>query len=107
MSVEKTDSVAASIDASYPENVKEDLMSGFIMTDEDDGFQRCKKLSDSIYHYCCDNDGFVVSEVINVDEIDKADAISGFYDSVQAVHEIYGEHANMIFAECYFENNAF
>ena len=89
----------------YPANVKLDLNSGFRITDEDDGFQRCKKVSDTVYQYRCDYDGETFDEIIDTNAIDKEEAITGFYGSVEAVNEEFGEDANMIFAECEFEHN--
>jgi hypothetical protein len=89
-----------------PEHVKQDLAAGFIMTDEDDGFQRCKKLSDTVFIYRCDVNGKVHEEEIDINEIDADEAIEGYYDSMEELVEDNGqESANMLIAEFYFENN--
>ena len=88
-----------------PSHVEQDLANGFIMTDEDDGFQRCKKLSDTCFLYRCDVNGEVYEDEIDVTEIDQEDAISGYYDSVESLVEEHGQaDANMLIAECHFEH---
>lgn len=88
----------------FPKNVQNDLSSGFILTDQDDGFQRCKPLSETVFQYRCNYDGELFDETIDVDTIDKDQTISGFYNSVEAVVEEFGKNANMILAECEFEH---
>jgi hypothetical protein len=88
-----------------PQNVKVDVDNGFFVTDADDGWQRCKRISDTVFVFKCDVNGLTVEEEIDIDNIDKEDAISGFYDSVSEVEDIYGDDANMIIAECEFENS--
>lgn len=89
-----------------PNHIEEDLVAGFKLTDVDDGYQRCKKISPTTYLYRCDVNGEVYEEEINVDNIDKKEAIQGYYDSLEDLIETHGNNcANMIIAECYFENN--
>tara|TARA_B100000749_G_scaffold246710_1_gene209762 strand:+ start:1341 stop:1649 length:309 start_codon:yes stop_codon:yes gene_type:complete len=88
-----------------PPHVQKDLDSGFIMTDEDDGFQRCKKLSDTCFLYRCDVNGEVYEDTIDVTKLDQKEAISGYYDSVESLIEENGQaDANMLIAECHFEH---
>ena len=89
--------------SNYPSNVQKDLDAGFRITDEDDGFQRVKKLSDTVFQYKCDYNDSCVDETIDVEKIDKVEAISGGYSSIEEVYTDYGDDANMIFAECEFE----
>ncbi len=91
------------IKIAIPDNVTKDLEKGFIMTDIDDGYQRCKKVNETTFIYRCEIDGYTLEEMIDVESINKKDAISGFYDSVQDVIDTYGDSANMIIAECAFE----
>lgn len=92
------------IEITIPTNVTDDLENGFIMTDEDDGFQRCKKISETVFEYRCELDGDTFELIIDVDSINHESAISGYYDSIDDVHSEYGDDANMIIAECYFES---
>ena len=93
-------------DFEYPAHVTDDLNNGFFMTDIDDGYQRCKKLSDTVYLFRCDVDGEVHEEQIDVTKINHEEAICGYYDSVAELVEEMGQTtANMIIAECHFENN--
>lgn len=89
----------------YPMNVQQDINEGWQITDIDDGYQRVKKLSETVFHYRCELDGSTHAEIIDIEEIDQEDAVSGFYDSVEEVNELYGDSANMIIAECQFEHN--
>jgi glycine/serine hydroxymethyltransferase len=57
----------------------------------------------TVFEYRCYYNGSDVSEIIDIEDIDQEDAINGFYDSLADVHELYGESANMIVAECAFE----
>ena len=94
------------MNANFPEHIEQDLVAGFIMTDEGDGFQRCKKLSDTLYLYRCDVNDEVYEEEIDVKQIDAEEAIEGYYDSVEDMIEENGQlDANMLIAECYFEKN--
>ena len=87
-----------------PEHIEQDLVAGFTLTDPDDGFQRCKKISQTKYLFRCDVNGEVFEEEIDTDTIDKIEAIDGYYDSIAEVSEIYANYnANMIIAECHFE----
>jgi hypothetical protein len=89
-----------------PQHIQEDLASGFEMTDIDDGFQRCKKVSDTVFVYRCDVDGDVYEEEIDVEKINAEEAIDGYYDSVESLVAENGvADANMLIAECQFENN--
>ena len=92
-------------DQNLPSHVMADLNAGFVMTDLDDGFQRCLKSSETVFIYRCDVNDEVHEETIDTDKIDHDEAICGFYDSVDEVRELYGDSALMIIAECYFENN--
>lgn len=87
-----------------PRNVQLDLDSGFIMTDVDDGFQRCRIISDTVFEYRCEVHGQEAVEIIDVANIDQEEAVSGYYGSVEEVREEYGKSANMIIAECAFEH---
>jgi hypothetical protein len=87
-----------------PEHVEKDLNDGFEMTDIDDGFQRCKTLSETTFLFRCDVNDEVFEETIDTDKINQEGAISGYYDSVDDVHDQYAESALMIIAECYFEH---
>ena len=40
-----------------PENVEQDIVAGFVMTDMDDGFQRCKKLSKQYFNIAVKSTG--------------------------------------------------
>lgn len=86
-----------------PKHVNDDLANGFIMTDIDDGFQRMKQVNETTFTYRCELNGDTFEETIDVDTIDKEEAISGYYGSVGEVVAEYGESANMIIAECEFE----
>jgi len=86
-----------------PPHVQDDLDSGFKMTDEDDGFQRVKRLDDWSYIYRCELEGNTFEQTIDVREIDQEAAIDGYYKSVIDVIEQYTKDANMIIAECEFE----
>ncbi len=86
-----------------PAHVEQDLNSGFTMTDVDDGYQRCKKLSNTTFLFRCDVNGEVYEEEIDTDDIDHEKAINGYYDSVSEVHATYEDSALMIIAECHFE----
>jgi hypothetical protein len=89
-----------------PENVEQDIVAGFVMTDIDDGFQRCKKLSKTVFQYRCEVNGETHEETVDVDDVDTEEAISGYYDSIDDLIEENGvADANMLIAECYFENN--
>lgn len=89
-----------------PNHVEEDLVAGFIMTDENDGYQRCKKLSETEFLYRCDVNDEVHEEEINVELIDVNEAISGYYNSIEELVKENGQvNANMLIAECHFENN--
>jgi hypothetical protein len=105
-----------------PKDVQSDLDQGFVLTDIDDAYQRCKVLSDTQFEMRSGTDDVaflcsvepdfrakvecLVEEVVDIDTIDAEDAVSGFYDSVV---EIYDQcdmlSANMIIAECYFETH--
>lgn len=91
---------------SLPKHIEDDLVAGFILTDEDDGYQRCKKLSKTTYLYRCEVNGETYEEEVDVTKINQEEAIDGYYDSIEAVIEEYGSlNSNMIIAECYFENS--
>tara|TARA_R110000851_G_scaffold328535_1_gene499458 strand:+ start:439 stop:762 length:324 start_codon:yes stop_codon:yes gene_type:complete len=88
--------------------VKSDIDSGFQMTDEDDGHQRMKKISESTFHYRCEFHSKTIKDIIDVGQMDateQEEAIWGFYESLSQVKEIYGNDANQIIAECFFENS--
>lgn len=87
-----------------PEHIALDLQNGFVMTDVDDGFQRVKVVNDTTFIYRSELSGDTFELTIDVDDIDKDMAISGYYDSVKQVSEHYGEDANMIIAECFYEH---
>ena len=99
------------IDNDIPQDVKNDLNSGFILTDPDNGYQRCKPMGSSVFHYKsgteADNDE--VSATINVSELTEAQkeyAVENYYGSLQSLHDEMDdelESINMIIAECYFE----
>ena len=82
--------------------LQDDLDNGFFITDPDDGYQRCKKLSDTTFHYKAYQ---TFDDIICIDDINQEEAIQGYYGSLAEVHRIYGSSANMIIAECYFENS--
>lgn len=94
-----------------PKEVQQDIDNGFIITDIDDNYQRCKELSSTLFHYRSgqDEDSNLVDETIDVSTLsdkEKADAIDGYYDSMDAlVEEMDSDESsvNMIIAECYFE----
>jgi hypothetical protein len=88
----------------YPENVQNDVNNGFEVTDEDDGYQRVKKISETVFEFKCDDDGDEFEEVIDVEKIDKLKAISGRYDSLEEIEAEYGVNTNLVIAECEFEN---
>ncbi|MGR5347451.1 hypothetical protein [Vibrio mediterranei] len=88
-----------------PHNVQQDLDSGFIMTDEDDGFQRCKRISETAFIYKCNTTSGIVESKIDTTEINASEAINGYYSNLEEVSELYGDDANMIIAECHFESN--
>ena len=87
--------------------------NGWIQTDSD-CYQYCKKLNDNCYWYIelrevgdFENPFYWVYatqmdlEFYTDDEI--ADYITGYYDDVEQIREIYGDEANQIIAECIFE----
>jgi hypothetical protein len=94
-----------------PSDVQTDLENGFIVTDIDDLFQRCKTLSPTSFHYKSgtEKDNNVDDEVINVANLsdqEKEDAISAYYGTIAELSEKMDGHEesiNMIVAECYFE----
>lgn len=88
----------------YPPHVIKDLDAGFVITDEDDGFQRMRKESAKRFEFRAEVDGTTVVATIDLNEIDAAVAISGFYDSVDEVYAEYGDDAPQIIAECAFEH---
>ncbi|MFV8385222.1 hypothetical protein ACNO5E_14130 [Vibrio parahaemolyticus] len=88
-----------------PEHVQRDLNAGYQMTDIDDGFQRCLEVSSTVFEYKCERNGETFEMRVDVSEIDKDEAVSGFYTDEQEVIAEYGSESNMIIAECYFENN--
>jgi hypothetical protein len=90
---------------SFPDVVKRDVDAGFIISDPDDGWQRYKKLNETTFVFKCEVNGATHEEEINVDDIDHKNAIDGYYDSVNDVIEQYGDDANLIIAECEFENS--
>jgi hypothetical protein len=88
------------------EHIEQDLVNGFIITDQDDGFQRCKKLSSTVFLYRCDVNNEVHEEEIDIKQIDVDEAIDGYYNSVEDMIKENGQSgANMLIAECHFENN--
>ncbi|MGO3345938.1 MAG: hypothetical protein ACTIM4_11875 [Marinomonas sp.] len=87
-----------------PQNVQNDVDNEFIMTDVDDGFQRCRIISDTVFEYRCEASGQEIREIIDIDDIDQEEAVSGYYGSVEEVRKEYGKSANMIIAECAFEH---
>ncbi len=92
--------------SNLPNYVEEDLLAGFVLTDPDDGHQRCKKISDTVFLYRCEVNGEMHEEEIDVNDIDADEAICGYYDSVEKLIEDNGvKDANMLIAECHFEHN--
>lgn len=88
-----------------PKHVQQDLSAGYQMTDIDDGYQRCLEVSSTVFDYKCERNGETVVMRIDVSEIDKNEAVSGFYADEQEVIDEYGSGSNMVIAECYFENS--
>lgn len=94
-----------------PKEVELDMNNGFIMTDIDDRFQRCKKISDTTFLYRA---GLSSENDLDEEEIDvslfsdeeKNNFVSGYYDSLSKLEEECDgciESVNMLVAECYFE----
>ena len=89
--------------------VERDRAQGFVVTDPDDGWQRCKQISEDTFHFrACylvpvERDVVTVDEFVCLSEIDQEDAVLGYYGSVQEVMEQCGAAADQIIAECYFE----
>lgn len=111
----------ASID-NLPRDVEHDLSNGFVLTDIDDRFQRCKKLNETtfIYRSGTDDQGFlcalslderesieyVISEDVDISSLSEQEveeAVSSYYGSVEELENEHEDSANMIIAECYFE----
>jgi hypothetical protein len=111
----------ASID-NLPRDVEHDLSNGFVLTDIDDRFQRCKKLNETTFTYRSgtDDQGFlcalslderesieyVISEDVDISSLSEQEveeAVSSYYGSVEELENEYEDSANMIIAECYFE----
>lgn len=96
---------------SIPSDVQRDLDSGFVITDPDSHYQRCKVLGESAFQYRSGSSecGFLIDETIDVSTLcdgDKEEVIEPFYGSLEQLHdECDGDVAtiNMMIAECYFE----
>lgn len=86
-----------------PEAVADDVEHGYVITDEDDGWQRCLVVNETTFIYKCTRNGQAYEIEIDVDDIDHSEALSGFYDEETAKGEL-GDSYNQIVAECYFEN---
>lgn len=87
--------------------------NGWILTDID-CYQYCKKLNDTCYWYIelrevGDFESpfyWVYATQIDLEyytDDEVLDYITGYYDDVEQIREIYGEDANQIIAECIFE----
>jgi len=87
------------------DELKKDLNSGYVLTDIDNGNQRALFLSKNVFIYKEEINGETHEMVIDTSKINCDEAVMGFYKNESEVREEYGEAANMIIAECYFENN--
>ena len=100
-----------SISELHPEDIKTDLNNGFIITDVDDNYQRCKVINSHTFNYKQGTEAIndLVNEVINVNSLtnkEKEEAVSGYYGSLESLREeVRGNEIdfNMLIAECYFE----
>ena len=94
-----------------PLEVQTDMDNGFVMTDIDDRYQRCKVISDTVFLYRAgtDTENDLDEEEINVADFtdeEKESFINGYYDDMQALSELCEGNTksiNMLVAECYFE----
>jgi hypothetical protein len=94
-----------------PNEVQQDLDNGFVMTDIDDNYQRCRKISDTVFLYRAgtNSNNDLEEEEINVElfsESEKESFISGYYDNLKSLSESCENcqaSINMLVAECYFE----
>lgn len=89
----------------WHKDLKNDLDNGFEITDPDDNFQRAKKISDSTFHYKAFTGENLISEIIDIDELDLDEAVKGYYRDYTEVKESYELYAPQIAAECHFESN--
>lgn len=97
--------------SNHPKEVTVDLNSGFIITDIDDNYQRCKVINKHTFNYKKGTEatGDLVNEVIDVNSLtneEKEEAVSGYYGSLESLREeVRGNEIdfNMLIAECYFE----
>tara|TARA_B100000809_G_scaffold261020_1_gene309075 strand:- start:867 stop:1454 length:588 start_codon:yes stop_codon:yes gene_type:complete len=88
-----------------------DVLMGYEITDQDGDWQRCFKLTDSIYIYAMggDNNNDTIRELIDVDSLDAdklKSALASFSYDDQYFEDNYPDNdpdANMLKAECYFE----
>lgn len=88
----------------YPQSVLDDLADGFAITDADDGFQRFKQLSPSVFHYRCEiHEGETCEAIIDIGLIDQQEAIEGFFDSIDDIYLGFDEAAPRIIGECAFK----
>lgn len=93
-----------------------------------DNFQYGRKISDGVYQFkewiggaklevpvgktikeCFDEPGDWEEDTIvltNFNDEEIANHVSAYYDSVEQVHEIYGDDAEWIIAECIFEQQS-
>jgi hypothetical protein len=94
----------------YPSNVISDINDGFEITDEDDGFQRVKIISDTVFIYKCEFDGETIEMEIDVEKDcdNQEEIIESYYGSLASFKEEFKDDLpsmNMIIAECYFEQS--
>ncbi len=88
-----------------------DVLMGYEITDPDGDFQRCFKLTDTIYIYAMggDDKSDTVRELIDVESLDAdklKSALESFSYDERYFEDNYPDNdpdANMLKAECYFE----
>jgi len=88
-----------------------DYMNNVCITDQrDDAVQFCFILNDTTFKYFeyDYNELSLKEDTIDYNKLtlkEKEDAISGYYSSLDEVHEIYGNDSNQIIVECFFEQS--
>ena len=89
-------------------------MTNWILTDPD-CYQYGKKINDTIWEYIELREVgdfsspfyWVYRSYIDLDDYTSEEIdnyVTGYYENVNEVHEIYGDDANQIIIECIFEN---
>lgn len=93
--------------------VLKDILDTLSITDQRyDGVQFCFKLDENVWCYCEYDykERSLKQDTIDYNKLtleEKKDAIDGFYSSIEEVERIYGDDANQIIVECYFENSIY